>query len=163
MTTPAVNRSAPGLTGVPETMLWTLYNRAMEARRDDRVLDDPEAIRIFDAIDYDFARSFGDPDAAHAVRARECDRLVRAFLAAHPGATVVSLGEGLETQALRVDDGKVRWLSVDLPEAMRVRERFLPATARRRHLAVSALDPAWLDAVEDPARGVFVVAQGLLM
>lgn len=39
--------SSPNLTGVPETMLWTLYNRASEARRSKAFLKDPEAVRIF--------------------------------------------------------------------------------------------------------------------
>jgi hypothetical protein len=56
----------------------------------------------------------------------------------------------------------MQWLSVDLPESIRLRERFLPQTSRFRHLACSALDPAWMDSV-DPAAGVFIVAQGLLM
>jgi O-methyltransferase involved in polyketide biosynthesis len=32
----------------------------------------------------------------------------------------VSLGEGLETQGRRVDNGRLRWLSVDLPDAIRL-------------------------------------------
>jgi hypothetical protein len=75
---------------------------------------------------------------------------------------VVSLAEGLETQVRRVDNGRVRWLSVDLPDAIRLRERFLAASDRFRHIGVSVLDPAWMDAV-DPSAGVFIVAQGLLM
>src|SRR5438045_608077 len=102
-------KTVPNLTGVPETMLWTLYNRAIEAKRPDRVLDDPESVRIFDSLDYDFPRSFGDPDGAHPMRAVESDRLLKAWMAKNSGGTVVSLGEGLDTQALRVDDGKVQW------------------------------------------------------
>ncbi len=79
-------------------------------------LEDPESVRIYDALDYDFPRSFGDPDGAHPMRALKSDRLLRAWMSTHPGRTVVSLGEGLEMQALRVDDGKVQWRSVDLPE-----------------------------------------------
>jgi hypothetical protein len=56
----------------------------------------------------------------------------------------------------------MHWLSVDLPDAIRLRERFLAPTHRFRHIAASALDPVWLDAV-DPSSGVFIVAQGLLM
>ena len=37
----------------------------------------------------------------------------------HPAGTVVALGEGLETQFWRPDNGRVRWLSVDLPAADR--------------------------------------------
>jgi len=80
----------------------------------------------------------------------------------HPDGLVISLGEGLETRARRVDNGRMRWLSVDLPEAMRLREAFLPPTERFRHLTMSALDPEWM-ARTDSVGPVCVVAQGLLM
>lgn len=150
------------LDGVPETMLWTLYNRASEARRRDAVLVDPDAVRICDAIAYDYAGKFGPPSTAHPQRARLFDDALRPWLCAHRGGTVVELGAGLETQCLRVDDGRVRWLCVDVADAIDVRDRFLPATERCRHVRASALDLAWLDQV-DPSRGVFMSAQGLLM
>jgi O-methyltransferase involved in polyketide biosynthesis len=152
----------PNIAGVSETMLWSLHNRASEARRADGILVDPESVRIQSAIDYDFRSHFGDPQGLLAARAAEIDRALRAWIERHPEGTVVSLGEGLETQARRVDNGRVRWLSVDLPDAIRLRERFMAPTDRFRHLAASALDPVWMDAV-DPSSGVFIVAQGLLM
>lgn len=153
---------APLLAGVPETMLWALHDRAEEARRRDGVLVDPECLRIHDALDYDFPYHFGEPAAYLAGRAAEIDRILRQWLAEHPDGTVISLGEGLETQGRRVDNGRMRWLSVDLPEAIRLRERFLKPGGRFRHVAASALEPAWMDEV-DPEAAVFVVAQGLLM
>jgi O-methyltransferase involved in polyketide biosynthesis len=153
---------APGLAGVSETMLWTLYARATEAQRPDGILSDPACVGIFRAIDYDFMRHFGIPDGILAARAAEIDQALRKWLVHNPDGCVVSLGEGLETQALRVDNGRMRWLSVDLPDAIRLRERFLKPTERFRHIATGALDPAWADSV-DGSRGVFIVAQGLLM
>jgi O-methyltransferase involved in polyketide biosynthesis len=155
-------RINPALTGVSETMLWSLYNRAAEAGRTNGILTDPDGLRIQQAIDYDFGKNFGDPAGSLAMRAAAIDATLRDWLAQHPDGLIVSLGEGLETQSRRVDNGRMRWLSVDLPAAIRLREQFLPATDRFRHLAVSALDPAWMDAV-DPSNGVFIVAQGLLM
>jgi len=159
---PPHNGIVPGLTGVPETMLWALHNRASEAQRPDAILADPLSVRIHAAIDYDFTRHFGPAMGFLAARAAEIDRALRRWIAHHPDGCVVSLGEGLETQLRRVDNGRIRWLSVDLPEAIRLREHFLSPTDRCRHLAVSALDPAWMDAF-DPSFGVFIVAQGLLM
>jgi O-methyltransferase involved in polyketide biosynthesis len=153
---------APNLADVSETMLWALHNRASEARRRDGVLVDADSVQIHDAIDYDFAHHFGDPAGSLAARAAAIDRALRQWLERHPDGFVVSLGEGLETQCRRVDNGQMRWLSVDLPDAMQLRERFLTPTSRFRHSAVSALDPAWMDTV-DPSSGVFIVAQGLLM
>ncbi|WP_200348746.1 class I SAM-dependent methyltransferase [Halochromatium glycolicum] len=80
-------------------------------------------------------------------------------MAAHPGGTVVELGCGLETQFQRIDDGRVHWLCVDVPQAIAVRERFLPPSERCRHLAMSALDPAWTDHLPASAP-LFVTAQG---
>ena len=153
---------APDLAGVSETMLWSLHHRASEAARFDGVLVDPDSVRIQSALNYDFTRHFGDPLGSLAARAAEIDRMLRSWLERHPEGIVVSLGEGLETQGRRVDNGRMRWLSVDLPDAIRLRERFLAPTARFRHIAASALDPVWMDAV-DPSSGVFIVAQGLLM
>jgi len=154
--------SPVNLSGVPETMLWTLHNRASEVRRPDAFLHDPECLRIYESIDYDYARSFGKPDASHPMRSRIFDDAMRPWLAAHPGGTVIELGVGLETQFQRVDDGRVRWLCVDVPEAITVRERFLPPSERCRYIAKSALDLSWLDEV-DGARSVFISAQGLFM
>jgi O-methyltransferase involved in polyketide biosynthesis len=152
----------PDLAGISETMLWSLHNRASETRRPDGVLVDPESVRIRSAINYDFARFFGDPVGSLAARAAEIDRALRSWLKQHPDGCVVSLGEGLETQCRRVDNGRLRWLSVDLPDAIRLRERFLTPTPRFCHIAASALDPVWMDGV-DPQSDIFIVAQGLLM
>src|SRR5580765_8789011 len=107
----------PALTGVPQTMLWALYNRAAEARRSDAFLRDPLAVTICDGIEYDYVRLFGKPDAGFAIRAVVYDKLLQRWLGEHPDSQVVALGEGLETQFQRVDNGQVHWLSVDLPEA----------------------------------------------
>ncbi|MGW0249461.1 class I SAM-dependent methyltransferase [Nocardia goodfellowii] len=150
------------LDGVPLTMLWTLHNRASESKRAGGVLHDPDCERIYDALAFDYRGTFGPPDGTHAVRSKKFDEVLEPWLAAHPGGTVVELAAGLETQFQRCDDGSVHWLCVDVPESIAVRERFLPATERCRYLPISALDPAWMDQV-DPARGVFVTAQGLFM
>ncbi|MBW4092956.1 MAG: class I SAM-dependent methyltransferase [Proteobacteria bacterium] len=143
-------------------MLWSLYQRAVESRRSDAVLHDPDGVRIMEALDYDFAGHFGIPGGALAARAATIDRTLIDWLGEHPDGLVISLGEGLETQARRVDNGRMHWLSVDLPEAIRLREAFLPPTRRFRHLTMSALDPDWMERI-DPVGPVFIVAQGLLM
>ena len=154
------------LSGVPETLLWNLYQRAYEARHSRPVLEDPKAVELVDRIDYPFEETFGRPHAllaqGHALRVRTFDTVVRAFLAEHPEGTVVTLAEGLETQFWRVDNGRARWLCVELPETAEVRRSLLPDGERRRVLARSALDPSWRDEV-DASRGVLITAQGLLM
>jgi O-methyltransferase involved in polyketide biosynthesis len=153
---------AVDLSGVPETLLWPLYARAAEARRDDALLRDATAIELVDSIDYPFEARFGRPQQVLALRESSFDNRVRSFLARHPSGTVVALGDGLNTQFSRLDNGRARWLSIDLPEVIDLRRKLLPDSERSRSVACSALDGGWVDLV-DSRDGVFITAQGLLM
>jgi O-methyltransferase involved in polyketide biosynthesis len=150
------------LQGVPETMLWTLHARAAEIYAEPSLLHDLRAASLAARIDCNFEERFGPPNRLFALRAALLDQAVKAWIRRHPKGLVVSLGEGLETQAWRVDNGTMRWLSVDLPEGIKAREIFLQPSERFTHLAADVTDDAWLDAI-DASQGVFFVAQGLLM
>jgi O-methyltransferase involved in polyketide biosynthesis len=144
------------LTGVPETALWTLYHRSLAARHG--VLDDPKAIELVETIDYPFKERFGGGETAtwQGLRVRAFDNEIRKVLRSKPDATVVALGEGLETQRFRVDNGRMRWISVDLPESIALREAVLPGG---ESIAASALDThKWAHTEPD-----LITAQGLLM
>jgi O-methyltransferase involved in polyketide biosynthesis len=151
------------LTGVPETALWNLFQRASAARSGH--LDDPRAVEVLARLDYPFER-FDTPYRGlaarlHAARVRTMDAALRRVLAGAPDATVVALGEGFETQFWRVDDGRLRWLSLDLPEVVAVRHVVLPDGPRNRTLAGSAADTEWTAQV-DREGPVMITAQGLL-
>jgi O-methyltransferase involved in polyketide biosynthesis len=150
------------LSGVPETMLWTLHARASEHAAPKPLLRDARAAALVKLIDCDFTATFGEPNRLFAVRAALLDGAIRRWARAHPDGLVVSLGEGLETQAWRVDNGSLRWLSIDLPESIGARERFFNPGGRFTHLAADVTAPGWMSCV-DATRGVFFVAQGLFM
>ena len=155
-----------GLTGVSETALLTLLVRATEARRPDSIIDDPMAIKLVDSIDFDFAKFGFTRRQDMALRALTFDRYTRRYLVDHPSATVVALAEGLQTSFYRLDASGVgdqfRWLTVDLPPIIELRDRLLPHSDRVPMCAQSALDFSWMDRV-DPADGVFITTEGLLM
>ena len=131
------------------------------------MLADPVGVELADRLGPRLEQRFG---AAHpllaqaqALRALAFDREVQRFLASNPAGTVVALGEGLETQFWRVDNGRVRWLTVDLEEGIAARAALLPSPDRLRSAAGSALwGERWMDEV-DGSRGVLITAQGLLM
>ncbi len=154
------------LTGVSETALMTLQVRANEARRPDSIIDDPMAIQLVDAIDFEWAKFGFSRRQDMAVRARAFDTEARRYLTDHPRATVVALAEGLQTSFYRLDAADVghefRWLTVDLPPMIELRRKLLPPSDRVEMYAQSALDFSWMDRV--PADdGVFITAEGLLM
>lgn len=147
----------PPLGEVPRTLLWTLHSRACAAASG--ALHDPVALRVRDALGPELGRTFGRAEPAFGARAHLFDSALRDFLKEHPGADVVSLGEGLETQRHRVE-GYGSWTSVDLPEVITVRDQLLPPGPRHRHLAADARSLTWLPV---PGTPTFVVAQGLFM
>lgn len=153
------------LTGVSETALLTLYGRADQAGRPDPIIDDPMAIDLVASIDFDFEK-FGRKGQEMALRSLAVDRCAIAYLATHPEATVVALAEGFQTSFWRLNsalpDAQFRWLSVDLPPVIELRQRLLPQSPRITHLAQSALDYSWMPKV-DSSNGVFITAEGLLM
>ena len=157
---------AVDLDPVEETLLIPLWAKAEEARRPDAVLRDPRADSIRDRLDYDFDR-LADARASQlgcCVRGRLMDSWVCAHLATHPGCVVVDLGCGLDGRFERVDDGRACWFELDLPSVIGLRRSFFHEGARRRMLATSVLDEAWLDEIEAAAAGgpVLFVTEGML-
>ncbi|MEM9669601.1 MAG: class I SAM-dependent methyltransferase [Pseudomonadota bacterium] len=151
------------LEGVPETMLWPLWNRAYETQRRDRLIDDPWSVDLVDQIEYDFAASFKAPNRGHGIRSRVGDDLVSDFIRrGGKNACVVALGEGLETQYWRLGEPDIPWYSVDVPEAIDVRTSLLPNGKSIKPLAYSALDPAWMDEIPETLTP-FISMMGLLM
>ena len=153
----------PELVGIPETMLWPLWNRSVETSRPDRLINDPWSESLVSQIDYDFEASFGKPSVFHGIRSRVCDDLIREFIRKHGRtATIVALGEGLDCQRLRVGEHGVRWISVDVEEALHLRSKLLEGVCKEKLVPCSATDHTWMDKVGDDGP-VFITALGLLM
>ena len=161
--TPKVDGSM--LTGVSETALLTLNGRAHQAGLPDAIIDDPMAIRLRDSFDVDFDR-FGRRGQEMALRSLAVDGCTIEYLRTHPEATVVALAEGFQTTFWRLESAvpnpRFRWVSIDLPPVIELRNQLLPSSPRITNLAQSALDYTWMDRV-DSGKGVFITAEGLLM
>jgi O-methyltransferase involved in polyketide biosynthesis len=152
------------LGAVQETLFIPLAARARETQRKRPVLRDPKATEMVQSIDYDTAKYGGGVGGSVTVlRTAIIDFWVRSFLAAHPAATVVELGTGLNTRFERVDNGQVHWFDLDLPDTIDLRRNFFADTDRRRMIAASALNDDWLPAVARGRGPYFFVADGVLV
>jgi O-methyltransferase involved in polyketide biosynthesis len=141
---------SPTLYGVAETLLIPLYVRATETQRADALLKDETALRIVGRIDFDFSRiKLQKHDVLGLIlRVREFDRFARGFLVAHPDGVVVHIGCGLDTRFERVDNGRVDWYDLDLPEVINLRSGLIRTDGGRYHLLdCSVFDPAWMEMV----------------
>lgn len=139
------------LSGVPETMLQTIYARAKESRTRGAIHDE-KAEAIIGGLDYDFSLAEKDAAMHDGVIARTIvlDRLTADWLAKAPGAVVVNIACGLDTRCYRMN-GYAHWYNLDLPETIEVREKLLPEGGAISQIAMSAMDD-WGGAVAERIR-----------
>jgi O-methyltransferase involved in polyketide biosynthesis len=154
------------LTGAPQTMLATLYAKALDVDLPRPILNDRWAKEAVAGIDYDWTQTTMTAGRSPAVTTRSAhfDRWVRQFLAVHPKATVLHLGCGLDSRYFRVAPGPdVQWYDIDYPEVAELRGRLLPAGGEGYHVvAASVTDPAWLRDIP-VGSPVLAIGEGLTM
>ncbi len=153
------------LSGLEQTLLLPLWARAQESLRPDAIISDPGALELLRRIEFDPRplREDWKSQLAVAIRTRLIDEAVLEFLARHDQALVVNLGAGLDCRFERIDDGRLLWYDLDLPEVIELRRELLGDRERVRTLAHSVFDTDWMDAVREDGRAVLLVAEGLLM
>ena len=150
------------LSGVPETMLQTLYARAKESKGRGAI-HDAKAEEIIGKLDYDFTLADKDTAMHSGVIARTIvlDRLTRAWLASHPGGVVVNIACGLDTRCYRMAEYR-HWYNLDLPETITVREKLLPESGIISQIAMSAMDD-WGREITEQDTPALIIIEGLTM
>lgn len=153
------------LTGVPETLLIPLWARAVETKREDSIVKDYKAVEMVEKISYDFSKFNGSwmSQTGVAVRTELFDNETRKFINKNPGAIIINIGCGLDTRYFRVDNGKITWYELDLPEPIRIKKKFFKQTERYNMIAKSVLDYSWIQDIEVLQRPVLIIAEGILM
>lgn len=144
------------LSGVAETLLIPLYNRAIESQRPDAMLKDEKAVELVmqRSLHFDRIRRVRMTELLKVMRilfTREFDRYARDFLRCHPQAVVVHIGCGLDSRFERVAarNSQVEWYDLDLPDVIELRRKLMGGEGERYHLlGCSVLDNAWLEAVK---------------
>ena len=150
------------LSGVPETMLQTIYARAKESRGRGAI-HDAKAEEIIGKLDYDFSLADKDTAMRSGVIARTIvlDKLTKSWLAAHSGAVVINIACGLDTRCYRMS-GYAHWYNLDLQETMTVREKLLPESGTISQIAMSAMED-WGSKISEQNVPVLIVIEGLTM
>lgn len=151
--------------GVAETMLQTLYARAKESGKTNHKIFDAKAIEIVEQMDYDFSAANKDAVMTNGVVARTIvlDQMVNDYIVKHPETTVVNVACGMDTRFYRVDNGKISWYNIDLPETMDVREKYIQECDRVHNIASSAMDASWTDQIPVGINTALIIVEGLSM
>ena len=161
---------------VAATSFVTLYCHAIESQSRDPILNDPKAVEIThelnkimcnsnSKLERDFAEGKLDKQlVVHvAIRAKQYDKYVGKFLESSPEGVVVNIGCGLDSRFLRVDNGKVIFYDLDLPEVIEIKRQFFKENKRYHFIASSVLNYDWMSVVAKHKGPFLFMAEGVFM
>lgn len=152
------------LKGVNETLFVPLYARALESRKPDHLFYDATAVKVIDALDYNFEKHGNSKMNMWGCAARTVlfDRQAEAHIKAHPDCSVVNMACGLDDRFRRVDNGKIHWYNIDFPDVIELRKELIEENDRVTDIACSVFDFSWMDKIENKQDTLFI-AEGFLM
>ncbi len=153
------------LSGIPETLLIPLWARAVETKRSTPIINDIRAVEMVERIEYDFSKfdKAWMSQVGVAIRTKLLDEATMAFINKYPDSVIINIGAGLDTRFFRVDNDRIRWYELDLPESIHIRKKFFNETDRYRMIAKSVFDYSWIKQIDTFTDSVLIIAEGVLM
>ena len=147
---------------IQETALVTLAIRASETARPNPRIRDEKAAEIIRTLGVDVSKY--DPFLSHeGVVARTimfADAL-RALIEKFPDAVCINLGCGFDDKFSQVDNGRIEWFDVDLPDQIAVRRKVYEDRPRCTMMDGDALDGGWT-AQLPKGRDYIIVLEGVV-
>ncbi len=147
---------------IQETALIPLAIKANETSRKNARIKDEKAKEIIESLGVDVSKF--DPFLSHeGVVARtimyrnELKRLLKKY----PDALCINIGCGFDDKFSQVDNGKLTWYDVDLPDQIEVRRKVYEDRDRCTMLSGSALDNAWTAALPKREMNI-IIMEGVL-
>ena len=165
-----------GIGDIASTSFITLYCHALETLSENPIISDMKSVEIMTELNKTLSRSDHPLDrilasgrldkqlVVHiALRAKKYDDYARDFLVKFPDGVIVNIGCGLDSRFLRIDNRRVVFYDLDLPELIAVKKTFMQQTDRYRLISSSVLDFGWMNVVR-MHRGPFLfMAEGVFM
>ena len=154
------------LSDISETLYVPMAGRIYAQQHFPEIISDDKLDLIKKQIPKDIDIFKGQSEytlLASAVRSKNIDEYIKAFLDKYPDGIVANLGCGLETSFYRLDNGLALWYEVDLPEVIELRKNLVGKNERDISIAASIFDKNWLNIIRDSAgeKSVCFTASGL--
>jgi len=149
-----------------KTLLIPLWGRAQEYKSDHPFLKDKFAYEIVEKLNFDF-----DSIAKHhprqtrltsILRAYHIDTILRKIIDKYSDLTVINIGAGLDTTFQRVDNDKIFWYDLDLPDTIALRKKLIPESERNKYIPKSFLDKTWYSDIQVRRSKIVFIAAGVL-
>lgn len=159
------DKLSTNLGDIQKTLLLPLWGRAVETQKQKPLLLDHTAAQIMKKIDYDFSEIEKSLSAISQLgwiaRSHHVDSMITSYLQKYPTATIVNIGCGLDTTFDRIDNGRLFWYDLDLPDVIALRKSLMPLRERQHLIEDSFLNPDWMTQL-NKQENVLLIAAGVL-
>ena len=156
------------LGDVQTTALIPLAIKANETMRKKPRIKDQKAVEIIKALKIN-TKQYDKFMSHEGVIARTImlDSQLKGIIKKAPDTVIVNVGAGFDDRFSRMDNGKIAWFDLDLPDAIAARRKAFSERQRVTMIAGNALDNDWCEPVQQALAGrkskpVFI-AEGLFM
>ena len=155
------------LGDVQTTALIPVAIKASESLRKNARIHDDVAVEMIKTLGID-TKPFDKFMSHEGVVARTVmlDKMVRQYIEENPQAVIVNVGAGFDNRFSRVDNGKIRWIDLDLPDSIELRRKVFDEKERVTMISGNALSDEWVSAVKTAASGqkpFLFLAEGFFM
>lgn len=153
---------------IAQTAFLTLQCHALDASSDHPILNDVESINILKVLRE--KNGFSGLKSTRinkslinhiALRARQYDYFAKSFIEKLPDAAIVNIGCGLDNRFKRIDNGKILYYDLDLPEIIDLKEKIMPPAERYKQISQSVFEFNWINEID--REHVFLMAEGVFM
>lgn len=142
-----------GLT-VAEDIRHAVWARSVLAERYPKLFTDTDSIKLASKLDIEHKQISLKYDlydkAVILEKLVAIDGRVRNFIRRYADSIIVNVGAELDTMFSRVDNGRIRWYNVDLPERIELRRRYMASREREQNIDRSIFDYTWMDQIKRP-------------
>lgn len=137
---------------IPYDVKQSVWVRALLSERYSKIYSDQTSVRLADKfhVEYkDFNSGISLYDKAMCFgRILAMDEEVRCFINRYPDGVIVNVGSEMDTMFERLDNTRIKWYNVDLPERIAIRHKYLGTRDREFNIDKSILDFSWLDQIK---------------
>lgn len=162
------------INNISETAFLTLQCHVIDAQSKKPILNDKSSVRTFEILRSYFSKSdrilfkrlFESNVRSNLIkytvlRAKKYDSFIVNFLSKFPDAAVVNIGCGLDNRFERIDNDRITFFDLDLPDIMNIKKQIFPETGRYCQISKSVFELDWIDDIE--SSNVILVAEGVFM
>jgi len=157
------------LSELSKTMFITLYSRAFESNSKNPILIDEKSIEIVNKINILLSKS-KDPFYRNlldgkipkscikitALRSKLFDDYVKYFVNKNQNPIVVNFGCGLGTGYFRLNNSKIKWYDLDLPEIINFKKIFVKENNNYHFISSSVFDNDWIKSISKEKNSKFL-------